>query len=332
MMSRLHRITLGDATFHARSGQNLLEAALSAGVDLPHDCRAGRCGTCLTRVCNGITLGGDTFGQGMVHACRAMVFSDLSLEVEPRPPVVSLRGRVSGLSELARDIVEVAIMPEKPLAMLPGQYCRFRFRGYAARSFSPTAPLAAMRNDGLLRLQVKRVAGGRVTPQLGKAIGRGHQVQIEGPLGTAYLRAGSTGRLVLVGSGTGFAPIWAVAQAALREDPARSLELVAASRTLDAFYMAPALMQASRFAGTRVKAVISELEHSQGRLLAGQPLEHLPHLQSGDTVYAAGAPGLVEAVGTAAAAGAAFHADPFETPRPTGPSLAERALSWLSAG
>ena len=99
----------------------------------------------------------------MVHACQAMVFSDLALEVEPLPPVARVSGTLTKLSELAEDIVEVTIEPSQRLDMLPGQYCRFRFRGFPARSFSPTSSLGALQSDGRIRLHVKRVRGGRVT-------------------------------------------------------------------------------------------------------------------------------------------------------------------------
>ena len=96
-MSTLHQIEIAGGPrlrkFHARSGQNLLEAALTGGVDVPHDCRAGRCGACLTRVADGYTLGGETRTPGLVHACQALVFSDLTLKYEQLPPVTQIAGR-----------------------------------------------------------------------------------------------------------------------------------------------------------------------------------------------------------------------------------------------
>ena len=332
-MSRLNRIGLNGRVFHARTGELLLDAALAGGVDMPHDCRAGRCGSCLTRVRSGQVLGGETRVAGFVHACQAMVFSDLDLEVEPLPPVRRLGGHVLHLSEIARDIVEVVIQPSGPLDALPGQYARFRFRGYPPRPFSPTAALGRIGSDGHVRLFVKRARDGRVTPHLGRAIKAGHGVQIEGPFGHAFPRPGHGGRLLLVGSGTGFAPVWAVAAAALRENPERALVLAAASRRIDAFYMAPALGLASRYPNVAIVAAIAELSSPWEGFLPGGPLSHLPPLAPGDSVYAAGAPALVEAAGNAAvAAGAAFYANPFEPAAPERLSWLETAKGWLKTG
>lgn len=336
-MSKLHRVTIGERSFHAKSGQVLLDAALMSGVDLPHDCKAGRCGACLTRVRSGITLGGQSEQPGMVHACQAMVFSSLDLELEPTPPLSRVRASVTEITEIGEEIVEVVMRPARPLTMLPGQYCRFRFRGFPARPFSPTAPMRDIRDDGLIRLHVKRVRDGKVTPQLGRSITSGHMVTIEGPLGHAYLRHGLDNRLVLVASGTGFAPVWALAAAALRENPTRRIVLIAAARKLSGFYMSPALNVVRSAISVGVVGCVEELGRRAGPFLPGKPLEHLPALTADDVVYGAGAPALVEAVGAAARhAGAAFYADPFHVvhtgapPRET-PGLIERARAWLAA-
>jgi len=336
-MAKLHKISLGSEMFLARSGQRVLDAALLNGVEMPHDCRAGRCGACLTRVKTGITLGGETRQAGMVHACQAMVFSDLALEVEPLPPVARVSGTLTKLSELAEDIVEVTIEPSQRLHMLPGQYCRFRFRGYPARSFSPTSSLGALQSDGRIRLHVKRVRGGRVTPSLGSTIREGHQVHIEGPFGHAFLRPGLSNRLVLIGSGTGFAPVWAVGAAALRENPERQITVIAASRRAAAFYMTPALALISRY--PNVEAIATIEGSGQVRPLfshgfsSGSVIDNIPPLAADDIVYSAGSPRLVDAVGEAAeSAGALFYADPFEVAVPQQPGWIDSAKAWLRAG
>ncbi len=366
-MAKLHRISLGNETFHASSGQLLLDAALVSGVDFPHDCRAGRCGSCMTRVREGITLGGAARQTGIVHACQARVFSDLALEIEPLPPVQRINGKIVRLVELAEDIVEVTMAldrkpehfpvkwtpvnrrkfdkqgtgalssdadrVERALEMLPGQYCRVGFRGFPARPFSPTAALASLEDDGRIRLNIKRVRNGRVTPQLGKTILPGHTVAIEGPFGHAFLRPGLDNRLILVGSGTGFAPVWAVAAAALRENPLRSIVLMAVSRKATGFYMAPALELANQFENVSVIAAIEELTSHHGLVKGGPALDHLPRLAGDDIVYAAGGPSLVDAVGEVTeAAGAIIYSDPFEPMAPSTPGWLDLARGWLKAG
>lgn len=331
-MKKAHCVRWNGQSFSARSGQTLLDAALMAGIDMPHDCRAGRCGACLTKIQRGLVLGGDTLQEGTIHACQARVFSDLELSIEPSPEKVVVEAQVSCVRELVSDIVEVMMSPASDLEIWPGQYCRFAFRGFPARAFSPTAPLDGSECGRDVRLNVKRVRDGRVSPHLGNRIAAGHLVTIEGPFGHSYLRPGGRGRLVLVGTGTGFAPIWSIAHAALRENNEREIVIVTGARTLAGFYMGPALNFASRMPNVQVVATTSERHSDFPELRVGDPLDHLPDLNADDTVVAAGSPHMVSLLGGRARdAGATFHSDPFTSD--TAPSdWITRMVEWLRAG
>jgi 3-phenylpropionate/trans-cinnamate dioxygenase ferredoxin reductase subunit len=332
-MARLHTVVANGTRFCARSGDILLDAALSSGIDLPHDCRAGRCGTCLTRVRQGRTFGGESRQQGMIYACQARVFSDLMLEYDVLPPVQRTDARITRLLNLTHDVVEVTIAPARRLPVLPGQYCRFAFKGFPARAFSPTAPLDGPAARRSFRLNVKRVLDGCVSPNFGRLIKVGHPLKVEGPFGSAFLRKGKTGRLVLVAGGTGFAPIWAVADAALRENPARPVVLIAGVRNLKSFYMWPALHRVAHLPNVSVIATAEQDQPSHPVVRKGRPNDHLPELTAHDIVYTAGAPDMVDSVAkTAEAVRATFYCDPFEpSGQPKERSRWLQVLSWIRA-
>jgi CDP-4-dehydro-6-deoxyglucose reductase, E3 len=112
-MTNDRNVTIRGRRFRVRAGDVLLDGALANGVDIPHDCRAGTCGTCMVQVVKGQTVCEKTHTQGMVHACQARVVSDLEVEMEDVPEIETTRARLAGLRELAPDIVELAIAPEK---------------------------------------------------------------------------------------------------------------------------------------------------------------------------------------------------------------------------
>jgi CDP-4-dehydro-6-deoxyglucose reductase, E3 len=310
-MAKRHRIELNGEAFSARSGQVLLDAALNAGVEMPHDCRAGRCGSCITSIQRGITLGGETLQPGMIHACQARVFSDLGLCIEALPTVKRVEAQI----------------------ILPGQYCRFTFRGYPTRAFSPTAPLDGAPCNGKIRLNVKRIKDGRVSQSLGRDIKRGHRLTIDGPFGHAFLRPQQSKRLILLGTGTGFAPIWAVCDAALKENPARDIVIVTGGRTSASLYMWPALELARQFSNVTVIAAIGQPNPNYPQLQSGHPLDHVPELRSDDIVYAAGAPDMVKALGEKALqARSLFYSDPFEVAANDTEDWISRAIAWLRTG
>jgi 3-phenylpropionate/trans-cinnamate dioxygenase ferredoxin reductase subunit len=233
---------------------------------------------------------------------------------------------------LCADVVELKITPFEPLEHLPGQYYRFQFHGFPARAFSPTVPLEGRVDANAIRLHVKRVPGGRVSSRLGSSIRPGHELTMEGPFGSAYFRTGSSSRLVLVAGGTGFAPIWAIACAALRERIERRIILVAGARALRCLYMAPALCRVASLPNVAVMPTAEERQAVTNMVRWGRPTDHVPPLMPGDVVYAAGAPAMVDIMATSAErAGIAFFADAFVPNAPDPPDsvgLLTKLLLW----
>src|SRR5258708_17659548 len=82
IMRRSCRVTISDRVFFASRGDILLDAALTSGVDIPHDCRSGHCGTCRVRVLNGLAVGGECKEPGAARACQSRIMSDLQIEIE----------------------------------------------------------------------------------------------------------------------------------------------------------------------------------------------------------------------------------------------------------
>jgi len=332
-MSKLCRVEVNGESFVAHQGDLLLDAALMNGIELPHDCRSGYCGTCRVRVQSGHTFGGASQDPGCVQACQARVISNLRIAVEEVPTTVEVDGRLVDLRRVAPDVLELSVEPAAPLAFIPGQYLSLRFRGFPARHYSPTAPLEAGQTRDILRFHIRQFPDGQVSSALGHGIAKGHRVRLSGPFGSAYFRERNASRLILVASGTGFAPICSVADAAMREWPERELVLIAAARSLHSLYMLPALCQLAQGPRVTITLVSSARQDFPRAVRHGRPTDYLPALRPGDLVYAAGAPAMVNAVSAIAhAAGATCHADPFAPANRTGegPTLLARATSWLA--
>jgi NAD(P)H-flavin reductase len=151
-----------------------------------------------------------------------------------------------------------------------------------------------------------------VTRSLGSRILPGHRVTVSGPFGSAHFRPEHKGRMVLVATNTGFAPIWAIAVAALRENPQRRLMIIAGGRSIESLYMGPALMRLTSFPNVRIVPVCSTPQTVTNAVLYGRPTDFVPQLMPADVLYACGAPQMVDAVKAIAAnAGAVCYADPF---------------------
>lgn len=283
-----------------------------------------------------MTVGGDGEEPGLVKACQARIITDLEIVVEAVPEVLSTRGTVMKLKALAPDVTEVQIRPHQEISYLPGQYYRFQFKGFPGRYFSPTAPMDQPFDGRTLRLHVRRIPDGRVTPALGREIQPGHPVTFTGPFGHAFFRPGLDNRLILIGSGTGFAPIWSIAEAAIDENPDREIILMAAGKTMASLYMAPVFRRLRDYPNIQLIPCVSEKPADAARIVRkGRPTEHMPPLTTDDIIYACGAPQMVDAIkDIVLEAGATFYADPFTPPHGSGSgseeeNMASRAIAWL---
>jgi NAD(P)H-flavin reductase/ferredoxin len=332
-MGKVCTVQIDGESFAANQGDLLLDAALMSGIELPHDCRSGYCGTCHVRVLAGHAFGGATSQPDVIHACQARVISDMQIAVENALPMTEVAGHVSDLVAIAPDVIEVCVRPSEAIDYIPGQYLSVQFRGFPARCYSPTAPLDWPCDPDAIRFQVRQFPDGRVSSALGRKIVKGHKVTLTGPFGSAYFRPRNASRLVLISSGTGFAPIWAIAEAAIKEWPEREMVLIAGARTLESLYMIPALCRLAPFPRVTIIPVVSQHHGVTRAVRSGRPPDYLPPLSPDDVVYACGAPAMTEAVTRVAkAAGARIYVDPFEPAQDSqsGPNFLSRAAQWFA--
>jgi hypothetical protein len=109
------------------------------------------------------------------------------------------------------------------------------------------------------------------------------------------------------------------------------LIFVAAARSLQSFYMHPALCRLALFPNVRIVPVVSEAQSVTSAIRCGRPADYLPTLSRRDVVYTSGAPAMTVSVAQlAAATGAACYCDPFVPSARTGSSLL-RFARWASA-
>jgi NAD(P)H-flavin reductase/ferredoxin len=326
-------ITINGESFPARRGDVLLDAALSNGIDLPFDCRAGHCGSCCVRLVSGVVRGGEGSEPGIVHACQGRIVGDVVIEKPQASALRTVDGVLTSLRPLSREVMEVGIRTDRALPYHAGQYAQLRFAGYPSRPFSITHPLSGNTDSRSIWFHIRKMEDGRVTPLLGNRIRIGHRVKVTGPYGSAHFRPNQDSRLILVGTNTGFAPIWAIAVAALRENPDRRMLVIAGGKTIDSLYMGPALGRLARFPNVRVVPCCSAKQALPRVVKPGRPTDFLPRLHPSDVLYVCGAPQMVDSIkAIAVRSGATCYADPFV---PTNndavdESVLTRVMKWLA--
>jgi NAD(P)H-flavin reductase/ferredoxin len=322
-------LTVNGKQLRVSLGETLVDAGLAARMLIPHDCCSGQCDTCLVRV-----VSGDVDPQGsddgdLVRACQATIEGDAEILFDEVPIPAKRQGTLAAMRWLSHEVAEVVVRLNSPFTYLPGQYVKAAFAGFPSRDYSPTAYLDGGLDDSELVFHIKRYEGGMVSAALGHAIRLGHKVTINGPYGHAFYREAAS-RLVLVASGTGWAPIWSVARAARLAQPEREIVVVAGARDPRNLYMGQWVDWLSSNGVRDIVLTASGTEGGDG-IRFGRPTEFLPELTLADTVYAAGAPAMVDAVKLLAhRAGAECHADPF-TMNTQGDSMLDRLRQMMRA-
>ena len=291
----------------------VLDAALAAGINLPHSCKSGHCGSCRARLKAGeirypasrpLGLTEAEAQAGYVLLCQARPASDLTVEARviarvSEVEIKTLPCRVDRLVPLAPDVMQVFLrLPAvESLPFLPGQYLDFLVEDGRRRSFSIASP---PHDSDLLELHVRKVAGGGFTERLFGHVHTGALLRIEGPMGQFVYREGRTPVLMIAG-GTGFAPLKSMLRHLLEKGPRREVHLYWGARQLQDLYEEPLVMEwLQRHPTLKFTAVLSEATeagapHRRLGWVHAVVLQDYPRLDDFD-VYAAGPPALIEAI------------------------------------
>jgi CDP-4-dehydro-6-deoxyglucose reductase, E3 len=310
----MHSVTIEPSghQIQVEEGEAVLAAALRQGFVLPYGCRNGACGSCKGRIVSGTVdygvyqpkaLTDEEKAQGKALFCQAKPLTDLVIEARTVGAVKGIEVkmlpcRVQKMERLADDVMalQLKLPANERLAYLAGQYLEFLLKDGSRRSFSmATAPHAAE----LLELHVRHVAGGQFTDHVFAKMKERDILRFEGPLGTFFLREESAKPIVLVASGTGFAPIKAIIEEALHKGIARPMTLYWGGRRPKDLYM-NALAQGWAHEGklTYVPVISDALPEDcwAGRtgFVHRAVMEDFQDL-SGHQVYACGVPAMVDA-------------------------------------
>jgi CDP-4-dehydro-6-deoxyglucose reductase, E3 len=209
--------------FAVDAGEPILAAAIRQGVGMPYGCKDGACGSCKCKklegqVVHGIhqlnALSAEEEAAGFILTCCGVPQTDVVLESrqvtdESAFPVRKMPSRVLSLEKKSHDVVVVKLQlpANDTMRYHAGQYIEFILRDGARRSYSMAN---APHNGPGVELHIRHMPGGKFTDHVFTAMKEKEILRVEGPYGSFYLREDSDKPMVLLASGTGFAPIKAV--------------------------------------------------------------------------------------------------------------------------
>ena len=213
-------------SFVVERDEAILPAAIRQGVGLPYGCRDGACGSCKSRLVEGRVIHGAhqlkalsvaEEESGFILTCCATPQSDCVIEARSVPgageyPVLKMPSRVLSIERPAADVavLRLQLPANQNLRYRAGQYVEFILRDGSRRSYSMANAPHALGSPAAIELHLRHMPGGKFTDHVFSALKERDILRMEGPFGSFFLREDTGKPLILLASGTGFAPIKAI--------------------------------------------------------------------------------------------------------------------------
>lgn len=311
-----------DREIHTREGENVLDAMLRQGISIPFSCRTGTCHVCMQRCTSGAVAHDAQRGlrpelrkQGYFMACQCVPLADMEIA----PPSGLYAATLAHHKEmLTPEVCRLLIEPPANFKYRPGQFINLRRKDGVTRSYS----LASQPDeDYFLELHIQRKNDGVMSNWIMDELNAGDELDIQGADGECcYNDETHSHPLLLVGTGTGLAPLTGILRDAMHNAHEGEIHLYHGGRDSSSFYLHETLRAMERrHANFHYHECLSgNLTPPEG-VLAGRAhalafARH--HDLRGWHVYLAGQPEMVASAELLAAkCGAApskIHADAFE--------------------
>jgi len=237
-------------SFTVAKQETILDAALRQGYSLSYGCRNGACGCCVSKLIEGKVdypngyppiLENETHEENETVLCQAVPLTNITIEAHEISavkdiPVKTLPCRVTLIEHLTHDVIEMRLkLPvTERLQFLAGQYLDFLLKDGRRRSFSiANTP----HNDEYIELHIRHIQDGQFTGRVFDEIEEKDILRIEGPKGSFYLREESHRPCIMMGGGTGIAPIKAMVEYSIAAELTNPIHIYWGAESFRDLYM-----------------------------------------------------------------------------------------------
>lgn len=301
------RIAGSDVRFPCERDQNVLDAALKAGIEMPYSCRKGVCGNCAGGVASGSVECPPTEATpaGQHLFCQCMPASDLEItpaswhRFDPAArKTYTVRVFRNTLAAPDVSVLQLRLPAGQRVKFRAGQYLQVALPDGSRRAYSMANP---PHESDAIQLHIRHVPGGRFT-QIVPMLKTGDTLQVELPFGNFELREESQAPMLCIVGGTGFAPVKSLLDDMAKKGIRRPVTLVWGSRDRHGIYL-PAAVERWRKLWPAFSWLPAVEDGGDAAALGGfhgrvddAVRAHAPSSLAGHEVYCCGSPVMVAAV------------------------------------
>jgi len=234
------KITYGGQSFECGE-HSVLDCLTAQGVSVPHSCRSGVCQTCMMQAVQGsvpreaqVGLKPTLVAQNHFLACVCHPQQDIEIAL-PKTAIARIEAKVSGIEYLNAEILGVRLKPAQPFSYRAGQFINFFKDETTSRCYS-LASVPGLDDD--LHLTVRKIPGGLVSGWISGQLKAGDTISISEATGDCFYVPGNPGQnLLLIGTGSGLAPLYGIIRDALKSGHTGRIRLYHGNYNAAGFYL-----------------------------------------------------------------------------------------------
>jgi len=210
-----------DNVFTVSAGDTVLDTLLEQGHAIPNNCRAGACQSCVMQVTKGNVPENSQKGlkdsqkaKGFFLACSCTPKEDINIQLVDTEQL-RISASVTEINKLSGDVVELKIKMTDAFEYHPGQYVTLWKDEHLGRSYS----IASLPENGEdLCFHIRHVQDGQFSGWVHNELQVGDALSVQGPAGDCFYTSGNPEQnLLLIGTGTGLAPLYGIIHDALKQ-------------------------------------------------------------------------------------------------------------------
>lgn len=223
--------------YQSEPDESILECLTRHGVSVKYSCRSGVCQTCIMVAQDGTPTEKSQAGlkdtlkaKNYFLACSCVPRSDIGIG-RPDSNLIEIETTVQSTDLLNPEVIRLRLTRPDNYEYYPGQYLTLFNATGVGRSYS-IASIPA--EDDFLELHIRLIPGGQVSSWAHNSVKAGDTVRITESNGDCfYMTDNKEQPMLLIGTGTGLAPLYGIVREALHQGHIGPIHLYHGSRTLD---------------------------------------------------------------------------------------------------
>lgn len=233
-------VTIAEKNYECQEGETVLDTLLRENVDISYICKVGSCQTCLVRSTNCAPPAASQAGlkdtqkaQNYFLACRCHPIQDMTLKLTDQAAFYR-EGTVVTHKMLNRNILLLRVLFSDAFEFYAGQFVNLQRADGVMRSYSITN---IPQESNILEFHIRRLTGGVFSEWLHDKVKVGDVMNVSEPRGHCfYLPERREQGLILIGTGSGLAPLEGILTTALKAGHTGAIHLFHGCRTVDDLY------------------------------------------------------------------------------------------------